>query len=130
MELKDIASLLVEFDRLKKANPNQDSPEFRRLTRVGDILHEVTLTADQVSDLGEYGYSLITDDHVKSSCSYTELKEEHERLGLRYDGLNNRYKALVREVEKMFHAPITPDVFFGLQKLIEKHTEESIRESR
>jgi len=122
LTLKEIASLLVEFEKLRKSNPDTSSEAFRRLTRVGDVLGEITLRGDQIADLREYGFSLITEEDIRISSSYTELQREYDKLEQKYERLEARYNALVRQAESDFRTQ------FRLKDLIDKQQKEILEE--
>ena len=122
LSMQEIADLLNEFEKLNKRNPKPGSEEFRRLIRVGDILGGITLKADQIPELQKWIYSLMSDDHIKRSGAYTELKKEYDKLELRYGRLEERYRALVRQIEEKFGRE------FELKGFMEKQREEINRE--
>jgi len=122
LTLEEIAKLVDEFQRLRKIHPEQGSENFRRIIRVGDILNGISLTGDQIVNLQDYGYSVVTNDHVKGSILYTELQREYDKLEQKYERLEARYHALVRQAESDFR----PD--FRLKELIDKQQQESLGE--
>ena len=120
--LEEIASFLIEFERLEKKRPEKGSKHFSRLTRLGDILEGISLTGNQVVELQRYGFSLITEDHIKDSVFYTELKKEHEKLEYKYNQLEERYKTLVKQAEMEFGPQ------FRLKDLIDRQQKETLEE--
>ncbi len=123
LTLDYIAELIHEYHELiRKGYLPEGSPEMRRLSRLDYILHQITLTGEQVMEIQGLDPLVLGNNDVKRSADYQELSREHEKLEGKYQGLERRYNELVRRIEEL----LSPQ--FGLKEVLDKQRKEEERE--
>ena len=119
LSLKHITRLLHEYRQLTKKPSDQN-----RISKIEWVLGQISLTGEQLMRMGEFDPLELGDNDIERSIAYQELKDKYEKLEERHERLEARYNALVQKVEDAF-APQ-----FKLKDLLDKQTEEIIREGR
>ena len=123
LTLEEIAELIHEYHGLiRKGYLPGGSSEASRLSRVSYILSQITLTGEQIMGMQELDPLVLGDNDVKRSTYYQELKEEHDKLGARYERLEKRYHILARKIEELLGSD--PEI----KDLLERQRKEAERE--
>lgn len=114
MELRRVVRRLSQ-DELK------NSEEYHRLLRMEQIIRKSDLTVERIVEVLDYDLfpSFLVNERIISSCVYTELNEEHEQLELKHGRLEERYRGLVKRLEKLFGSQ------FELKDFLDKQREEA-----
>ena len=123
LTLERIADLIHEYHEIIRKHPLKDSKERERLSRVGYVLKQVTLTGEQLMQMQGFDPLVLGDNDVKRSSYYQELQKEYDRLQTRHEGLEGRYKTLVRKLKESFGPQ------FELKTLLDEQEEEEKRDA-